>query len=196
MINNKKLIIIDPGHGGKDSGATNSTDKTHEKDITLAVALLMKPKLIALGYEVKLTREIDVYMTPDAKGAFSNKFNSDFCLSIHCNSSLDKKVTGHEDFYYYYADKKNNRVYVSKEGMKAAKLINQTWMKYFPESKNRNVKGANFALVRIPKCASVLTELDFISNDKWTINYAKSNAMKDKMATALVEGINNYLTQV
>ena len=59
-------ICIDPGHGGKDPGATNGS--VYEKNINLAVALKLKKLLIERGLEVLLTRETDVYNTVNEKG--------------------------------------------------------------------------------------------------------------------------------
>ena len=56
-------------------------------------------------------------------------------------------------------DKNTKKVTISSKGLKAATAINNAWMESFPNVINRKVKGANFALLRLPDCVSVLTEL-------------------------------------
>lgn len=83
-----KIVVIDPGHGGKDCGAQVSG--VCEKTITFNIALEVKKILKNRGYTVHLTREKDSYIALDERTRFANDKNSDVFVSIHANA-LDKK---------------------------------------------------------------------------------------------------------
>jgi N-acetylmuramoyl-L-alanine amidase len=77
-------IIVDPGHGGRDRGATFKG--VEEAKITLAVAKELKKDLVKLGYDVKLTREDDEYKTLAERPKFASDQGGDVFVSLHCNS--------------------------------------------------------------------------------------------------------------
>lgn len=77
-------ICIDPGHGGKDPGAINS--QTTEKDMNLAVGLEVKRLLTLNGFDVKLTRETDVFLDLTDRCNISNQFKADYFISVHHNA--------------------------------------------------------------------------------------------------------------
>ena len=92
-------VVIDPGHGGKDSGALGAISK--EKDINLTVALLTGDyiKKNCPDVNVIYTRERDVFVSLDERAAIANRANADVFISIHCNSVDGKtSVTGAETY--------------------------------------------------------------------------------------------------
>jgi N-acetylmuramoyl-L-alanine amidase len=80
----KILVVLDPGHGGKDPGAMGNNLK--EKDINLAIGLKMEKTLKAKGFDVKMTRKTDVYLKLQERTDIANKANADMFVSIHVNS--------------------------------------------------------------------------------------------------------------
>ncbi len=80
----KGTIIIDPGHGGHDQGA--SVAGVQEAQITLAVGIQLKSELQKLGYKAVLTREDDRYLTLQDRPKFASEHGGDLFLSLHCNS--------------------------------------------------------------------------------------------------------------
>ncbi len=91
---NKRIIVIDPGHGGKDSGAVGITKKL-EKDITLDVALLLKKKFEKnMNYKVVLTRETDKYLKLRERTRIAQKSNADIFVSLHADYNPNKKTRG------------------------------------------------------------------------------------------------------
>lgn len=93
------LIVIDAGHGGKDPGATGPGG-TQEKDITLAIAKLLKKKLEeSTEAEVLLTRTNDEYWALADRTAFANKEKADIFISIHVNASRRRRAHGVETFF-------------------------------------------------------------------------------------------------
>jgi len=79
-----KTIVIDPGHGGKDSGALGS--KSQEKDIVLTVGKLLKKELEKEGFNVKMTRDKDYFVELGQRANLANQWDGDLFVSLHCNA--------------------------------------------------------------------------------------------------------------
>ena len=101
-------VVIDAGHGGKDSGTVGNGGK--EKDITLAVAKLVGSKIQAAHPEVRVlyTRSTDVFVGLQARADFANKQKASLMLSIHVNSAPSKDVHGTETYVLGIAKFANN----------------------------------------------------------------------------------------
>ena len=79
-----RTIVIDPGHGGKDPGASGK--RSQEKDIVLAVAKLLRKNLADAGFNVKLTRSKDVFIELGQRANLANQWDGDLFISLHCNA--------------------------------------------------------------------------------------------------------------
>ena len=79
-----RTIVIDPGHGGKDPGASGK--RSQEKDIVLAVAKLLRKNLADEGFNVKLTRSKDVFIELRQRANLANQWDGDLFISLHCNA--------------------------------------------------------------------------------------------------------------
>lgn len=90
-------FVLDAGHGGADSGATNGTRK--ESDDNLAMTLAVGARLEALGFTVAYTRTTDVYESDRTKAAKCEAGNYKYCLSFHRNSFSNEYVNGTETLY-------------------------------------------------------------------------------------------------
>lgn len=94
----KKLVVIDPGHGGKDPGTISG--KLYEKDIVLKLA--KKIEKLAKNYdniEVKLTRDKDVFLPLEERALIANRLEGDLFISLHANSYKDRTVGGMELYH-------------------------------------------------------------------------------------------------
>lgn len=172
-----KVIVLDPGHGGKDPGAIGDTQK--EKDLTLATAKRVKVKLEAAGAKVVMTRTGDTYPTLSDRVAFSKKNNADVFISIHINSG-SSSATGIETYYWTtYKNEKNLASYVQSE------LIKSTG------SDSRGIKTGNFQVIRENPDSAILVELGFISNPDEEALMATSDFQNDA-ATGFVNGLEAY----
>lgn len=89
----KKVVIIDAGHGGPDSG-TVGVDGTMEKDVVLAEAHLVAKALTARGFLVHMTREIDEFIPLPQRVAIARAWHADLFISVHADSNPDTSVTG------------------------------------------------------------------------------------------------------
>lgn len=96
-----KTIVVDPGHGGRDTGCFSPDRTVFEKDLTLSMGKLVAQRLAEDGATVILTRKTD-YLTPlEERPKIANRNNADFFISIHVNSlSIDNKVSGTRTYYH------------------------------------------------------------------------------------------------
>jgi len=85
-ISTKKIIVIDPGHGGKDSGAVGPR-RRYEKDVVLNISKNLYYNLKSLGYKVYMTRLRDRFVSLRYRTRFANKKNADLFIAIHANAA-------------------------------------------------------------------------------------------------------------
>lgn len=103
----KPIIVIDPGHGGRDPGAVGS-EGTHEKSITWASAKELQKQLLATGrYDVMMTRSKDVYVDHEERIRIARAGGADLFISIHADSAGNKTARGAS--VYTLADRAKNR---------------------------------------------------------------------------------------
>ncbi|NWO19264.1 N-acetylmuramoyl-L-alanine amidase [Leptotrichia sp. oral taxon 223] len=187
--NKKYTIIVDPGHGGHDSGARGNG--YNEKDIALQVATRLANNL-RRDYNVIMTRDSDFFVPLDTRAKIGNDANADFFISIHLNSSSSSSANGTEVFYFSKKDqgsyaaqvaKFENKVDGSYGDVPFSDFIlndifyrkNQKTSQAIAESvldglinltglRRRGVFGANFAVLRGSNSPSILVELGFMNN--------------------------------
>jgi N-acetylmuramoyl-L-alanine amidase len=113
----KFKVVIDAGHGGKDSGTIGTGKyKKKEKDIALAVALLVNKKLKAYNdIEPILTRKTDVFLELYQRARIANKNKADLFISIHCNANKSKSPNGSETYVLGVHRNKANLEVVKRE---------------------------------------------------------------------------------
>lgn len=92
-----RRVVIDPGHGGHDSGAIGRAG-TREKDVALKIAKRLSSLLRASGLEVVMTRESDEFVSLDNRAHLANDVHGDLFISIHCNSARNRKLRGIETY--------------------------------------------------------------------------------------------------
>lgn len=110
-----KKVVIDAGHGGKDPGAISINKRHREKDITLAVSLMVG-NLIKESYpdvDVVYTRSTDVFVPLEIRSQIANKEKADLFISIHVNSARARSASGTETFVMGI-DKSSSNLEVSK----------------------------------------------------------------------------------
>ncbi|MFB9058064.1 N-acetylmuramoyl-L-alanine amidase [Mariniflexile ostreae] len=156
----QKRIIIDVGHGGKDSGAIG-INKIQEKDIVLDIAnaILKLNKELGKPLDIYLTRYKDTLISLSDRIRLAKILKADLFVSLHCNHSDNPNARGIE----VYASKKQAKY--SKESIFVGYQIEKmlcTAIGY----ESRGVKFANFQVLRetVGFCPSVLLELGFLSN--------------------------------
>ena len=101
-------IVIDPGHGGKDPGATGQSGLT-EKSVVLDVAQRLKKELEQKGFEIIMTRTTDEFIPLNKRTEIAAQAKGDLFLSIHANASRQRNAHGFEVYYLREADKTKQR---------------------------------------------------------------------------------------
>ena len=172
-----KLVIIDPGHGGYDSG-TIGANGTYEKNLALYTASLLKEKLERAGATVILTREEDTYMSLEARVQVANAHRPDAFISIHYDSAEQAEIQGITQYYYHS----------SQKGL--AEAIN-TSMDDDNISRNRGSRFGNYQVLRHNSFPAVLLELGYLSNPKEEAIVTNSK-FQQQITTSIYEGIANY----
>jgi len=94
MVEDTKLVVIDPGHGGRNDGCAGAG--VHEKEVTLGISQRLAGHLKAAGYSVVLTRTGDDYLTLRQRTRLANELDADLFISVHANSSGRGSVRGFE----------------------------------------------------------------------------------------------------
>lgn len=180
VLSGKPLkVFIDPGHGGRDPGAIGTNSK--EAENVLKVALALEKKLKAQGYEVKLSRRTDTYLTLKQRADLANAWGADLFISLHDNSAVNKTATGFETFIFNGS--------VSGNTIKLQQHVHKAIATGIG-LRDRGMKRANFAVIRETNMPALLIEYGFISN----LNDEKVIAIEiEKQAKLTFEGINNYL---
>ena len=182
-----KVIVIDPGHGGKDAGTSFSD--TLEKDINLAISLLLKDELEKYGASVIMTRDGDYDLSsPDIdrrkKSDFDNRINlinnsnADLYLSIHINYLEDERVYGVQTFYT--DDNKN----IAMEIQNGFKNDLNTPL----ESKRLNNSIYMYKKLNVP---GVLIECGFLSNYK-DRKLLLSESYREKLVKSIINSLIKY----
>lgn len=175
----KKYIVIDPGHGGTDCGATRNG--IYEKNITLDISKRVVKLLKKKDYVVEMTRTSDETVSLQDRVEISEDFEPDIFVSIHVNSSNSEAPHGIETHYY-----KDNSLDLAKN-IHAAMLNNIN-------ANNRGLFKSKFYVINHTTAPAVLVEIGFLSNPEERAQIV-SEARKQATAKAIVEGINDYFKQ-
>lgn len=176
----KYTIVIDAGHGAKDSGAV-SVNNRYEKTLNLGIANKVaelaknEPKL-----NIVLTRSTDVFLELSERVSIANNLNADLFVSIHANSIDGKPSVGGTETYYYRSDSKAFAEVMHKYLMKGTQF------------KDRGVKVASHHVTRNTKMPAVLLEIGFLTNpeeEKQMFN----EEFQYRVAQQIVNGLKAYL---
>ncbi|MFI5351794.1 MAG: N-acetylmuramoyl-L-alanine amidase [Candidatus Binatales bacterium] len=92
-------VVIDPGHGGYDPGARDASGRFAEKDLALAIAILLARELEARGVSVAMTRETDTFLSLPERTRLADRDDADLFVSVHLNSSPNPRTSGIEVYY-------------------------------------------------------------------------------------------------
>lgn len=181
-------VVIDPGHGGLDNGA--SAGGVNEAQLNLEISFALKEELERRGAVVNLTREDEQDLTRRnhhyskqddmyLRVKKIDSFKSDYLISIHLNSAPSGTVWGSQVFYYNKSEK----------GKRLAGEIHES-MKEVTGS-GKVISGADFRVLRATKTVGVLIECGFISNANER-GQLQSGKYHEKLAKQICEGIENY----
>lgn len=214
--NKKYTIVVDPGHGGHDSGARGNG--YNEKDIALQVATRLANNL-RRDYNVIITRDSDFFVPLDTRAKIGNDANADFFISIHLNSGSSSSANGTEVFYFSKKDQGSYAAQVAKfenkvdgsygdvpfsdfilndifyrKNQKTSQAIAESVLNNLINTtglRRRGVFGANFAVLRGSNSPSILVELGFMNNYSDLSQYLTPDG-QERAASAIGDAIRNY----
>src|SRR5215211_1169868 len=169
-------VIVDAGHGGKDSGAYRRYGPP-EKMVTLDVAQRLERKLPESQVKTVMTRDSDVFIPLNDRVAMENKQKRAVFVSIHFNDSRKRRTHGFETYYH------------SGASFDLANGIQQKLMT-IPNSANGGVHTANFRVLRLANCPAVLVECGYLSNrseGNQARDWEYRELLADRIAEAIVE---------
>jgi N-acetylmuramoyl-L-alanine amidase len=181
---NPRLIVIDPGHGGSDRGA--SRNGTDEADVTLDIAKRLRELLIARGWQVKLTRDtdVDVYAPNDsahvelqARDDVANNAGARLFVSIHCNSFINSGPYG-------------TTLYISKAiDEPLAEAIERHTAQ--DGTKDDGIIKSHLYVTLHSTMPATLIETAFLSNPS-DYSMLVSASWREKLAGEIADGIGDY----
>nr|WP_125703587.1 N-acetylmuramoyl-L-alanine amidase [Lacticaseibacillus daqingensis] len=172
-------ILLDPGHGGVDSGAL-STGGKYEKTYTLAAAKAIGAALTAQGANVEYTRDSDKFVDLAPRAAASNTLHADAFISLHFDSTPDPNTAS--GFTTYYYDPTTSKSLATAVNTALGNALTLT---------NRKTAYANYEVLRDNRQPSILMEMGYINSDK-DFKLISSAAYQQQMATAVVQGLQAY----
>lgn len=172
-----KTIVLDPGHGGEDPGAT-AQGSMFEKHLTLATAQHAAKLLQAAGATVYLTRNEDRRGSLKDIVNFTNKIKPDIFVSLHYNYSHKQDVSGTETYYY------NNN------SRNLAKVMHWILLNGL-ERKDHGLRREKFYVVNHTEVPAILLEPLYLSNAK-EAELAASPAFQQQIANNIVRGVKAY----
>ena len=176
-LNDKKIIVIDAGHGGKDFGAQigGELEKKIVENIANKISLLNGKGEI----EIVLLREDDSFIELSERVARINKINPSLLISLHINVSKNLKENG----VNAYVSKQNDFYDKSMESAKnlVDKISNEKLAK-------GEVKDANFFVIKNSKCPALLLEVGYLSNEN-DKTYITSESGQNEIANQIFEFI-------
>jgi N-acetylmuramoyl-L-alanine amidase len=185
-----KTVVVDAGHGGKDSGAYRRYGPP-EKLVTLDVAERLNRKLRESQLKTVMTRSSDVFIPLDERVSIENSQKNAIFVSIHFNDSRRRGIRGFETYYH------------SGASFDLASRIQEKLMT-IPNSANRGIHTANFRVLRNATCPAVLVECGYLSNRNeggQARDWEYRELLADRIAEAIVEqrygaGVYRGSTQV
>lgn len=206
MPSNLHHIVIDPGHGGNDEGASNTEYHLKEKDLTLDVSIRLMRELEQMGYKVTLTRQNDRYLAVKDRPDCATRNQADLFISIHFNSVEGGKsaATGVETFILTL----QNDPSTAGHSVSIDDQISLPGNKYDPynallgykiqnhlandlQSRNRGLRRGRLAVLKTLDCPGILVEAGFLSNNE-ECEKIRSPAYRQKIAQSIAAGVLAY----
>ncbi|MBK1883710.1 N-acetylmuramoyl-L-alanine amidase [Luteolibacter pohnpeiensis] len=170
-----RTVILDAGHGGKDSGAVSPYTRQREKDLTLDTVKRVRAEL-GSDFKVILMRDDDTFVDLDDRVARANRYGDAILVSIHYNSS--GAATRGPETYFWRVDSHGLAVRV-QQAMESVSPV---------ESGNRGMVRRRLRLTRNPEIPCILAEVGYLSNSQES-RLVSSAAYRQKMAKAIAGAI-------
>jgi N-acetylmuramoyl-L-alanine amidase len=216
-----RRIVIDPGHGGHDTGTIGPAG-IEEKDVVLDVALRLRRMILRkLGCQVVMTRSADTFIPLEERAAVANEDGADLFISIHANASRDPSARGIETYYLNFTTDPEALAVAARENATSeqsvfqlqnlvkkialsakidesrdfAKVVDRELVLHLDEDgdrqPDRGIKKAPFVVLIGANMPSILVEISFLTNPHDERSLERSQFRQD-IAQALYDGIARY----
>jgi N-acetylmuramoyl-L-alanine amidase len=197
----KHIIVIDPAHGGNDTGI-KLTYKVDEKDITLAVALALRKELAKENnLEIILTRDSDKMVSLEDRKKNIEKIKPDFVLSLHTNAGFGKSASGFELYCPEFnkdikekktakGDARQGKNKYLNDSVRLARIIQENLNTLFPR-KGRGLRRADLPITEDLFVPAVLVEMGFATNPEDKKKLLSLNTQTE-IANALAKSIKSF----
>jgi N-acetylmuramoyl-L-alanine amidase len=220
-----RRIVVDPGHGGHDPGATGPNG-IMEKDVVLAIGLKLRELLKDdLGLDVVMTRTTDVFIPLEERTAIANKVNADLFLSVHANAAPNHSASGIETYYLNLAKTEKAAQLAAKENGtslekvsvlqailfdlmanyklndsahladEVQKSLHKKVRSRHSDVKNLGVKQGPFYVLVGATMPSILVETAFVSNIQEE-SRLKDPAYQEMTAEGIMDGVRGYIASL
>jgi N-acetylmuramoyl-L-alanine amidase len=175
----KVVVLIDPGHGGKDPGAIG-IGGVREKDIILPISQRIAQVLQQNGVQVVMTRNSDYFVSLPGRVQMAERVGADVFVSIHANAIGGGRtdVNGLETYYY-------------DNGLGLARAVHNSILQSV-NVRDRRVRRARFYVLRRSSMPSILVETGYLTGRE-DVSKLQNPAYRNQMADAIARGILQYL---
>jgi len=177
----KLLVVIDPGHGGKDSGAPGLGGLL-EKDVVLPIGRRVAAILEQNGVQAVLTRDADFFVELKGRVDIAERVNATLFVSVHANSVDGRPDVNGLEVYYY------------DSGYALAEVVRNSILQNIGTLKDRGTRKARFYVLRKSSMPSILVETGYMSGREDNPRLGTAE-YQNRMAEAIARGILKYLQQ-
>ena len=175
-------IVIDAGHGGRDSGAVSADNSVFEKDITLSTAILLRNRLQDAGANVILSRSSDEFVSLDDRVITGHNYQADLFISLHYDAiEVANSMSGTTTYYY------------SESNLELANTVNRYLAQLGPLN-NNGVRHGNYYVLRANNQPSILLELGYMNSDI-DIQHIDTIAYQSTIVEAVYQALREYYGQ-
>lgn len=174
------LVVIDPGHGGKDPGAISVLGH-YEKTINLSIARRVAAILQKRGVQVLMTRQGDTFIELNDRAEVANNAGADLFVAIHADSNPDPSRQGFTIYIARSPSETSRRLARSIENAMSSAGI-----------QSRGIGNQDFRVLVRTTCPAVLVECGYLSNS-WEAKVLTQAEHQDRIAAAIADGIINSL---
>ena len=201
-----RLVVIDPGHGGKDGGASGK-NKVLEKRVVLDISARVKKHLEARKINIRLTRTGDTYPTLTQRTDYAARVNADLFISIHADGAGDSSANGVETFITTAAGCNSSSDYGVGGDLSAHRnnqfdganavlgFSIQSNLVKMSKRTDRGLRRARFQVTKKAPCPAALVECGFLTNPTEE-SLLNSASYRENVARGISNGILGYFTLV
>ena len=200
----KPLVILDPGHGGKDGGTVSGD--VLEKNLNLLLVKKIANELKRYQISVVTTRSVDEMVGLSDRALIANKYPNAIFVSIHHNAATLNSAKGIETYYSNQKPKslkieqmhllkiKEGEAFVDNRSKMLAKLLHSSVCQV-TDAADRGVRDRSLAMTRWVSCPSVLVECGFLTNPEEKLDLL-SESYRDALSRGVADGILKYFSEV